>query len=553
MFRTLVSGLNVRRPDLFTTLAVTFGFLVAGAFSGLIIAYGKPVMIALAIGAILSLVLFNVPAIAMWMVLVGSLIVTGPLLFHVPSVDKINWLFAMLGLFLLVAAVLYGGLARERRAGPVPPFLLMAGAFIVLGIASLAWVEGDANVALTGMKRYYQFFGLTFALGLIAFPKRTVGRWVLFFLILALIQLPYVFYQRLWLVMRLGYDMDSVVGLFEASREGHGSSGSLGFLQIIVFAGLLSACREKLISVPMTAVLTLVVVAPLFLADLNVVFVLLPTVAIIVFADLIRKRPLFFLTTASATLVVVAVVGAGAFMWQQSTVDASQALTVEQKLNDLIEYNFGSHGYAQRSDVNRTTVYSYWWRRHGLQDPIHLALGHGIGSTFFGENIRSPLSNQHNGISINLTAAAQLLWELGVVGLVLYLAMLASAWKTTRQVTAAAPSGFPKAFARTLQAGMACVVVFTFYTNTTLGIPSQEVLIAMVLGFVAWTAREYLGRPVAAAAKAAKEEPARAEPLRPAPRFGNSMARQSKTELDETVRKLQQSARPGHDSQRSYS
>lgn len=481
------------RPDILTYLSIVLGFLAAGAAIGLLIASGKPVLIALSLGCILSLVLLNSPGIAVWLVLIGTLLVSGPLLFNFPQIDKLSWLFAMLGFFLMVASVLYAGLQRPDGRGPVPFFIVLMVAMLFYSIASFAWSIDDLSFGTNGLKRYFQFFGLAFAIAVIGFSEKTVKAWVVFLLLLALIQLPYVAYQRFVMVLSQGFDMDVVVGFFELHRSGRGNSGSLGFLQVVAFAGLLAAWREKLLGLPMLVVLSGIVITPVFLADLNVVLLMVPMVLVIVFIDLIRSRPLVFLTAVSGVLFAIVLVGAGLVIWQQNNLNpASQATTLDRKIQDLIDYNYGSKGYTGNADLNRTTVYPYWWRQHSITDPLALVIGHGVGSTGSSESARSILSNKYQRLSINLTSAALLLWEQGLFGFVLYMSSLALAWRASRRLASGlAPPGFQRALARTLSVAVACTGLYMFYNNSMMGIPSQQVMGAMALGLVAWQYRRF--------------------------------------------------------------
>ena len=64
---------------------VTLGFLGAGALVGLVVATGNLVLIALVIGAVAGLVLLNALPLAVWLILAGVLLVSGPVAYFVPA------------------------------------------------------------------------------------------------------------------------------------------------------------------------------------------------------------------------------------------------------------------------------------------------------------------------------------------------------------------------------------------------------------------------------------------------------------------------------------
>ena len=99
--------------------AVTVGFLGAGALLGLVVATGRLVPIALVIGGVAGLVLLNALPLAVWLLIPGVLLVSGPVGYFFPGLSKISWLFSLLGVFMS-GAVLPPETTRcgGRRVGP---------------------------------------------------------------------------------------------------------------------------------------------------------------------------------------------------------------------------------------------------------------------------------------------------------------------------------------------------------------------------------------------------------------------------------------------------
>jgi uncharacterized membrane protein YecN with MAPEG domain len=90
--------------------ATVFGYLLAAVIIGAVIASGNLIVQAIAGGALLSVVLMGAPSVALWIVLLGTLLVSGPLVFHFQGLSRLPWLFSVLGFFLLFAAFIYVGL-----------------------------------------------------------------------------------------------------------------------------------------------------------------------------------------------------------------------------------------------------------------------------------------------------------------------------------------------------------------------------------------------------------------------------------------------------------
>jgi hypothetical protein len=232
--------LDVLNPRLLP-YAVTFGFLAVGAMVGLVVATGNLVLIALVIGGAAGIVLLNALPVAVWLLLVGVLLVSGPLGYFFPGLTKASWLLSLLGVFMSGAALLYAVAGKTRPARPVPAFVPIAVAFAVLALLSVIFSNGTMPEISAGLKRQFQFWGLIFLFAVVPFTSVSVRRWLLFLLGVAIVQLPVAAYQRFVLVPQvMGYEapgfvpFDIIVGTFEGSMFGGGSSAIMAMFQVIV-------------------------------------------------------------------------------------------------------------------------------------------------------------------------------------------------------------------------------------------------------------------------------------------------------------------------------
>jgi len=489
------------RPDNWVAIAIGAAFVLFGIASGLIIASQNLVLMALAGGAVLSLVLLNAPAIAVWIVLFGTLVVTGPLLFHFRELDRVPWIFSVLGIFLFIAAFLHAGLVRRGERGPVPAFVVLGVVFVVYVIATMLWSTVPLANAGPGARRTVQYWGLLFALALIAFPDRTVGRWILFMVVLGLSQFPYALYQRFVVhpTLEHNYVFDSIAGTLEVSWNGlGGASGVLAFMQILLIAGMFAAWREKLIGMPKLALATVLLMIPMAIGETNVLFIWMPLALSAVFADVIRKRPLVFL--GGATLFGALMVGfASIYLVTQqaqtsSRQNASREQTFEERIRDVWEYNAGRRGYTDATDLNRITVIPHWFQNNGLSNPIQATFGHGVGAAFGSHEVRTPLRDRFGERSIDLLTVSSFLWDLGLVGTSIYLAVLVLAMRSAYRLTLRCRAGPDRAIGRALFAGTVMLFTLNFYNNAVVNVASQQVIAMLILGLTAWMERRYSGR-----------------------------------------------------------
>lgn len=509
--------LTLPSAEQLTPFFIAVGFAAAGALMGLISATGNPMLIAVSVGAIFGLLLLNALQVAVWVVLVGVLLISGPLFMFVPELTKTGWLFSILGFFLTGAAMLYPALGREQPRIKAPPFVWVGVLFVLWAIGLAFFSNGALSEIIAGVKRYFQFWGILFVLAVVPFKRRTVWRWLGFLALLSLLQLPLALYQRIVLVPHLtivnaeisGFvAIDIVVGTFEGALQGGGSSSVMALFLVLVLMYLFSARRDDAISKGRFWLWFLLAAIPLGLGETKIVVILFPLALCMAYLDLVAKRPLLFASGA--------VVGLGlalAFVYIYLVVQAPDAreLTFMQRLQETIDYNFGNVGYFGGMGLNRFTALTFWVQEHGFHDPVGTLFGHGLGSAYGGDG-RVPNTGHVNDMYpnklIGQTTAASILWDLGLIGLLLFLWVFASAWRVCLRLVHLAEPGRDRALSRTLLAAVACMPVMAFYWDGITVVPSQQLLAMLTVGLIAW---QWRTRSTAAApGPAATADPARA-------------------------------------------
>lgn len=473
-------------------LAVLLAFFGAAAMAGVVVATGNLILIGLAVGVILGVLLLNSIGVAVWIILVGALLIAGPLGMHFSQLTRVSWLFSILGFFVLGASALYEGTNRDPHRPAMPVFVVLALLFVVYAIGTLVASEVTLTEGVSAFKRYFQYWGLTVILAVVAFPARTVRRWLVFMLLLAIVQLPFALYQRLVLAPRR-FNMpngvlpiDIVAGTFEGSLTGGASNNVMAFFVIAAIAGLLCLYRESMVRGPILWLLLGVVGAPLALGETKLALLLLPAALFFVYSDLIRKRPVAFVGGAIAAAVALAVLGYSYLVLHNTD---QRELTVQQRLDENLEYNVGSRGYYGGASLNRGNVVQFWWHEHGANDPVGTVFGHGLGSSFGASgpvDPGGPMDRRYPGYAIGLTAVSALLWDVGLLGTLLYMSMFLAAFIAARQLTARASPGLDRAMCRTFQAVVAMMPVMLFSLDLHLMMPSIQVLTAFTLGLIAW-------------------------------------------------------------------
>ena len=475
--------------------AVVLAFTTLAALGGLVVASGNLVLTGLALGAVLGVLLLNAPVFAVWVVLIGTLLVSGPLVMHWPQFARLSWLLSTLGFFLFAVAIVQAAGRQAMGRRPMPGFMVIGLVFMVYAIASMAFSRGPLDEGVGAFKRQFQYWGLMFAMAAVPFTTQQVRRWVGFVVVLAVLQLPLSIYQRIVLMPRRlnmpneVVPVDIVTGTLEGSMTGGASNNVMVLLLITVMVGLMAARRDRTIRPRVFWPLLAVVSAPLALGETKMALVLLPIALWVVHADLVARRPVAFAAGALLTAGLLAVL-AYFYIGMQAT-EGRAGLSFRQRLEQNVEYNIGQRGYFGGASLNRSNVVPFWWNHHGLRDPAGTVFGHGLGASHGvrGSERLGHMDRRYPGHAIGLTAVSTHLWELGLLGTGLFLAMLGAAFQAAGRLVQQARPGFDRALCRSLRATVAMLVPCWFAMDLMMMVASLQVIFAFSLGLVAWRAR----------------------------------------------------------------
>ncbi len=490
----------ISQPRAATSILLVGGFLLAAVVLGAVVATGNPVYIGLVAGAIVGIALLNALPVVLWLLIVGVLLVNGPLVMSFPGLAKTAWLYSVLGFFLAGAAVLHSAIGRERFARPAPRFVPIMVGIIAVSALLLPLSAGDISEGVGAIKRHYQMWGLMFILAVVPFTWKLVRSWARFAVGLAMLQLPFAIYQfvvlvpirekMMWYVPGLA-PIDVVAGTLENRMDGGGANPEMALLLVIVITMLLSAYREGMIRGWLTLLMTLIAAAPLAIGEVKLVIVTLPLALWIVSSDLIRARPALF--AVGALMVAAATAALAVVIALVVTPPDRKSLTVEQRIELLwkttVGYNFGDDSYSGSAiGLNRTSAIAFWYQEHGLQNPVETVLGHGLGSAHAGEtkSASGHMDAKFHGKAIGMSTLSALLWEIGLLGVAAYALVFGGALAVARRLARDATSGADRVLCKTLLTACAIVTLMIPYSMGLLSVLSHQLVAALTLGLIAW-------------------------------------------------------------------
>lgn len=472
----------MRSPALWA--AITGLMVLSALFLGVLATTGDVVKIGIGMGLLAGACLLAAPRLVIWLVIALSLSTGALISIAGPQYVRLAWSISLLTFILWPVAML--SLLQQKR---VPLFIWLSLLFVLfcIGVTVRDWHSITEFAA--GFKRYFQAYGLLFALAALPLAWDDMRRWHKLVLFIALLQLPFALYELLVLVplrggMAAGSEvLDVVAGTFGANLEGGSANAEMAAFLLITMAFLTSRWRAGLLRTSRFVLYGVICLIPLGLGETKIVVLLLPLVAFILLRKDFFKSPLRYLPIILLFAVLTAVL---AHIYVTVMMQSTFALVVE----DTLRYNLEHVGYGDAL-LNRSTVLSFWWDRHSWHDPLSLLFGNGIGSSFWAPN--NPIAG-HIGMhfprySIDLTTVSTLLWDTGLVGLVLFFGIIVAAWRAANRLWRHSASELVRADALAIQAAISLFVIFFFYSSSAVNLLPFQVVIAAVLGYLAFLCR----------------------------------------------------------------
>jgi len=452
---------------------------------GLFAVTANPIIVSIAVALMAGTVLLTKPSWLFWLVLVLGLLVVGILPLHFDFfASKAAWGVSLLGFFLMFIAF-FGSATSPDKFKNTPLFIWITLTFLVYALLNSLIQWYSPGEFLGGFKRYFQMWGVLFALCWLTFDERNVNRWQLFFLIAALLQLPFALYELIFFVPQLRSTwgvaaVDVVAGTFGARMDGGGSSGEMALFLIIVLGFLLAHQMEKTLSTVHLVLLTPVVLIPLFLGETKVVVILLPLMFLVLYRHKIFTHLHYWLM---GFIVIISLTVAVAYSYLSLS-----DKPINQQIEETLNYNIYGEGYGKARQLNRTTVLTFWSEQQGMHDPISFIFGNGLGSSHFDGHI----FKRYPTYGIDLTAASIILWDMGILGFGLFMNIFTSAWRCAGRLKRESTIPKVQADAVAIQAALVLFAFHLFYRSSLLELIAIQIVFAALLGYLAWLYRNHI-------------------------------------------------------------
>lgn len=486
-------SLRPRRTAPFGVILVVVAMLFFGLLGGVATALAGPLATALFGGIVFAAMALVLPL--RWLVVAVvllSFVVTGQLIYFA-RLEKALWFPFLAGALLMVrfpldymhrsSRPLYGAASMPRTPTGLKTCIVVY--FLVLFGSTLINRSPLLQVVVSS-KEYLYLWGLYLVLvnGLVT--RELVVRiwnglpWLMVF------QLPLVLYQR-FVVMpgrrNVGIDHDAIVGAFGGNPMGGGSSGAMGLFCVIGVVTVIARWRQRLLPTWQCLLLVTCGLLGIGLAEVKFMVLLLPLAFGLIFARDLARHPvrsvLFIVLGFALALGVLA-----AYKLQFAQQDKHQ--TTKEYFDSMFSASTDPDFVDMRTgEMGRVAAIRFWYRKHGVDNPTHLLIGHGAGASRVGSTVVGVAAKRYP-FNISRSALATLLWEIGVLGTGAFVALLAAAYLVLFRQSGDERLGIES---RTALSSMAVAVVMLAaslpYNTDLLYSHQMQILLMLCLGYAA--------------------------------------------------------------------
>jgi hypothetical protein len=485
------------RPDAGTPISWYVGAIVLAVVLGAAAALGDidskrgVVILILAFGVTGGLALAFAPirfVVAIFLFL--TFVVAGPLvsLAHIEQAGWIPYLFAFV-LLLRVPMEWYhtsktGGRSGFHREKAISPVVGAIGWYFVIVLVSVLTNLPSPTQVLVGAKAYLFIWGFFFLLAASSISPEMLERIWKSVLIVAILQVPFALYQRLFEASRrqaagTGVEaLDAIVGTFPGTEAG-GASGSLAVFCVFAAALALSLRRNKALGDGVTALVVVACLLLLGLGETKIIVVLFPLAFLVMNRGEVFRRPLYFLGMG---VIIIAILGGILALYAQQWRPGRQFSTLEY-LTSSAEYVANPNAAKADGHVGRTAALSIWYS-DGRGTPQTLLFGYGPAASQASSAGKTTgvIAARYAPLKINSTTAAAMLWDIGVLGLIAFLAIpLAAFFQGLRLCSLAQIPAFHRSAIEASALMMAFAGVLVPYDKSLLFVPQLQVIFLLAL------------------------------------------------------------------------
>ena len=357
-------------------------------------------------------------------------------------VQYFTGVLAVLWLPVIMAFVMAGLLVMQTRREPLSldlqelMVLVIYLCFLTLALIS-TFLQGGVTVTIVGFKNEVAMSLVLFCL-LLGFCRESqiyrVSRslyWIFY------AQIPVAIFQVLVMVPKRvairGEDekWDSVVGTFGGDPMGGGNTAVMGLFCLLIMLMKLSELKHGATTYRSTALHLLLGFALCIIGEVKFIILLSPFLMALVWsmsswtrgAPKITLKTLLIIAGVMGGLISIAIMVLAAGYSSAFGGDAGKSsLSI---FLDSLDYIFDTNYImAATGELGRLTTVFFWARHSDMWGISSVLFGYGLNATNSGSAVSPGFLNLIFHLILDSTALSMLLWEVGIVGTVLFIGLI---------------------------------------------------------------------------------------------------------------------------------
>ncbi|PSJ16447.1 hypothetical protein [Nitrosomonas supralitoralis] len=472
-----------------------FSVLLLSVFSGILAVSGNLILL------VPLLVLYGVffilatpAAWTVWIIFWGAFLVTGPSAYFI-RFSQLQWFTVLVSAALLLPLLLDLLRTRTSNKSMSIPSGLWGPIFLIIMVFFSTVIDQPRFSEFINASRYYLLMWplmLVIMFGLIS-EKMIMQLWKAL-MIVAILQFPMAIYQYFFVVPSSGRNSpwDAVIGTFHGAIEGGGDSAAMAIMLLIAMLTAIALWREGKLDGLRMALVVLFGIFTLGLAEVKAAVILLPVVIGIYYRRELLKRPVEFIVAMIGAVLLVGVL----FTFYEKlhygdvsthTFKKNQVTSTYDRVVRALDPE--AQTYDGR-ELGRINLLVNWWKNNvSSGDLQHSLFGYGMGATYESRIGTGELVNRFP-YKINTSSSLILLWEVGILGHLVFLFILLLGAKASER--AADQNDVPeihRIFLRIGAVGLILLALTMPYKNFHLYSNPIQFLMMLMLGQAAYWSR----------------------------------------------------------------
>lgn len=284
------------------------------------------------------------------------------------------------------------------------------------------------GAVFAGIRVYYKYLPLFILPMVIIFSDRDIMRYFLYVLALSLLQFPIAIYQRI-------FEFSSHGGTGDVVRGSLTSSGILSIYLISVIAVLTAFYVRKHISRLKYGILLVILFIPTTINETKSTLILLPLALLVpILFDATRGQLERFRKLVPVTVIGVMLIGVFVAIYDQNWDKGGSSILGFLTRGEVFDMLYKEQDPGRGYDTGRIDSIVLALRELS-DDPVHVAVGLGMGNVAMSfSRVLGGEYIEYADYGVRVTTIAYLLWETGVIGVLLVFVFLYLLFRDARSL-----------------------------------------------------------------------------------------------------------------------